>query len=365
MIDLRQSFVPPQVFAEQARGLSAQWDNWHGGDPHCSFAWLALLAETAMPPDVKMGLLDCGDGEGGAPCYLALLSDPKQPRLLCAAGNFYTPLFSLIGGGRPNEKRLRDLAGALRIAFPKVVEIRLSPLDLQQTDADMLRSAFQASGWWGGEYFCFGNWYQQVIPGGFDAYLAGRSSRLRNTLRRAEKKLRSQPVFDIQVFRGGEPDFEQAIADFVTVYGLSWKEPEPYPEFIPGLCRWAASQNGLLLGVVSIEGKPIAAQLWLLAGRCAYIVKLSYDKDYFELSPGTVLSARLFREAMDTDRVEVIDYLIGDDGYKSEWTGARRERWGIVLFRQNSFVGALGFFRQSLNKYVKRKNIRFIWPFRI
>ena len=48
------------------------------------------------------------------------------------------------------------------------------------------------------------------------------------------------------------------------------------------------------------------------------------------LSAGTVLSAHLFKHALDEDRVVEIDYLTGDDAYKQSWMTERRQRVGII-----------------------------------
>jgi CelD/BcsL family acetyltransferase involved in cellulose biosynthesis len=44
---------------------------------------------------------------------------------------------------------------------------------------------------------------------------------------------------------------------------------------------------------------------------------------------------------IDRDKVSVVDYLTGDDGYKKDWMTHRRERWGIVAFNPRSLRGLL------------------------
>jgi len=41
-----------------------------------------------------------------------------------------------------------------------------------------------------------------------------------------------------------------------------------------------------------------------------------------------VLTAALMQHALDVDRVQTVDYLIGDDAYKREWMSHRREPAG-------------------------------------
>ena len=38
------------------------------------------------------------------------------------------------------------------------------------------------------------------------------------------------------------------------------------------------------------------------------------------------------QHVIDTDHVEEVDYLTGDDAYKQDWMSHRRERIGLVAF---------------------------------
>ncbi len=48
---------------------------------------------------------------------------------------------------------------------------------------------------------------------------------------------------------------------------------------------------------------------------------------------------KLMENALDVDRVSVVDYLCGDDDYKRDWMSARRERWGLRASPWLSLVG--------------------------
>jgi CelD/BcsL family acetyltransferase involved in cellulose biosynthesis len=95
----------------------------------------------------------------------------------------------------------------------------------------------------------------------------------------------------------------------------------------------------------------MAAQLWLVVAGKAHIVKLAYDRDYFKTSVGTVLSAALFRHVIDVDRVEEIDYLIGDDRYKQDWMSLRRERRGVIAFNPRTVSGIVLAIRHIAGKF--------------
>ncbi|HEY8708580.1 MAG TPA: GNAT family N-acetyltransferase, partial [Burkholderiaceae bacterium] len=105
---------------------------------------------------------------------------------------------------------------------------------------------------------------------------------------------------------------------------------EPYPNFARGWAQQCAEQGWLRLGVARIDDVPIAAQLWFVYGRRAYIFKLAYDESQSRWSAGTVLTAHMMRHVLEVDRVVEVDFLSGDDPYKKSWMMQRRERVGLI-----------------------------------
>ena len=130
--------------------------------------------------------------------------------------------------------------------------------------------------------------------------------------------------------------------------------PEPYPDFMSGLIRTSAENGWLRLGIAYVDGQPAAAQLWLVVEGQASIYKMAYDERYAKLSVGTVLSSVLMEHVIDTDKVEVVDYLTGDDSYKRDWMSHRRERWGLVAYNPRTPRGLLAAARNRAGKAAKR-----------
>jgi Acetyltransferase (GNAT) domain len=125
-------------------------------------------------------------------------------------------------------------------------------------------------------------------------------------------------------------------------------------EFIPGLIRLCAQQGVLRLGVAHIDGKPAAAQLWIVHNGAALIYKLAYDEQFADLSVGTILTANLMQHVLDIDKAEVVDYLSGDDAYKKDWMSDRRERWGILAMNPRTVGGAMAIGRHVGGRFLKR-----------
>ncbi len=262
-------------------------------------------------------------------------------RQLTAVANFYTPLFGpLVAESVTVSSSLRRLAREIAAGPGRWDTVAMYPMDRDSTLYAAMLSAFWKAGMAAQSYRCFANWYLKVNGRSFDEYAASLPAQLRNTLKRKARQL-SAERFCMEIITGGDDDLERGICAYQTVYRASWKQPEAFPQFMPELIRTCAGEGWLRLGVAYIDGRPAAAQLWIVAGSVASIYKLAYDQDFGKYSVGTLLTAHLMRYVIDRDGVQEVDFLSGDDAYKSDWMSHRRERWGIMAFNLRSFKGIL------------------------
>ena len=144
--------------------------------------------------------------------------------------------------------------------------------------------------------------------------------------------------------------------EFQEIYQKSWKIDEPYPNFIYGLAEMAADIGGLRLGLLYVDAKPVAAQIWIIIEGTANIFKLAYDPEWGSYSVGSILTLKLMEHVIDVDKVDTVDYLTGDDAYKKDWISDRRERWGIIAFNKRTFKGYLLASFESLLSKIKRSD---------
>lgn len=286
-------------------------------------------------------------------------------RILTSLTNYYSCLFGPITVSEPADRKegLRAMTEYIASEKPGWDLIDLHPLDPGSEAYPEMVDALRSAGFVVQTYFCFGNWYLPVEQRSFAQYLDGRPSILRNTLARKRKKLEKSGRARIEIVAGVE-HLDDAIESYTRIYQASWKQPEPYPHFIPGLIRTCAEMGALRLGLVYIDEQPAAAQLWVVHGGAALIYKLAYDERFSEYSAGTVLTAALMEHVMDVDRVEVIDYLSGDDGYKKDWMSHRRERWGVLAMNPRTVRGALAIARNVGGRFAARAARRLWTAFR-
>lgn len=265
-------------------------------------------------------------------------------REIGALSNYYTALFEPALDDDSVVEDLLPLIRALRQGSNRADAYRFAPMDPGSRGFALLRQALRRAGLPAFSYFAFGNWYEPVRQGWSD-YLKDRSGQVRSTIKRNAKKFAAEGG-RLEIVKHGDT-LEAGLAAYQTVYARSWKESEPYPEFVPGLIRLCAQHGWLRLGIAWLGDKPVAAQLWIVANGRADIYKLAYDEDHKALAPGTLLTALLMEQAIDVDGVREIDYLIGDDPYKAAWMSQRRERWGLVAFDPHTLRGITGLVRHA------------------
>jgi CelD/BcsL family acetyltransferase involved in cellulose biosynthesis len=313
-----------------------------------SASWFQLLASQGFEKPAEPLVLPLGPPAGGA-CLHLMAGDGG--RGVQALSNYYTGLFGPVGpvADLGHDDWLRAVQSVRATAAP--VRWNLHPLSEKAAWSLDLERSLRRCGYWTDRYFCFGNWFQPVPPGGFAVYWAARPSALRNTVARARKRLDKQGDWRLEIVTQPGPALAGAIEAYTAVYSRSWKTPEPNPLFMPSLIRLAAEQGWLRLGLVWVGGAPVAAQLWLVAGGKANIFKLAYVQGQEKLSAGSVLTAELMRHVMDVDRVGEVDFLSGDDAYKADWMAQRRERVGLVAFDQRHWRGWLAALRHRLGRW--------------
>ncbi len=183
------------------------------------------------------------------------------------------------------------------------------------------------------------NWYISNITD-FNSYYQQRPSKLKNTIKRKEKKLAKLHDYHIKIITQAEA-FQHHFLQYQGIYQLSWKGEETSFEFIKQVCVQAAAENKLRMGMLFIDGQAVAVQLWFLQQGTASIFKLAYDPQFQQYSVGSILSMALSEHVIEQDKVTTIEFGMGSEPYKQDWMDKKRERVTLQAFNERNFWGAL------------------------
>jgi hypothetical protein len=305
-----------------------------------SAAWYRVVCETALPAGGQARFLVVGTP---AQAVFPLLNRP--------AGALTTPYSCAwapcIAAGL-DARGLHDAGRAFGVWCRRHGTVRLDALDLGDPRWGAILAGVREAGLVALPFDHFGNWYIELAGQDFDAYLAARPGALRATLRRRGAKLLESGAAS-RIVTGGA-GLEAAIAAYEAVYARSWKTAEPYPAFNPALMRACGAAGTLRLALLERAGKPIAAQFWVVEAGTATVLKLAYDEAEKPLSPGTVLTGYAIRHVIENDGVARLDFGRGDDSYKRDWTGTRRQRGGVLIVNPRHPAGLVAIGRHVVRK---------------
>lgn len=273
------------------------------------------------------GLVDCCDllpliavaRDGSHRAVLPLLR--RGRRVHCLANWYSFRVAPLFTPGADRSALLAELAADLAGQSPHLV---LSPLPDENGETTALAAALRQAGWTTFVEQCDVNHVLPVGGRSFAEYLATRSGPLRTTLKRKSDRV------EVTIETAFNP---ASWAIYEDVYAHSWKGEEGCPGFLRRFAEQEGAAGRLRLAIARAEGKPVAAQFWTVEAGTAFIHKLAHIEDARALSPGSTLTAALLEQVIDRDKVSLVDFGTGNDGYKRDWMELARPRYRIEAFR--------------------------------
>lgn len=269
--------------------------------------WFSLLAEEGgLSPFVVLAQ------DGSEAIALPLM---REGGALVPLANWYS--FSWGPLATPDADRPALLTAIACDLARKTHRITFAPIPEEDEAASGLAAAFRAGGWAVLEETCDTNHILRVEGRSYEAYLASRPGQLRTTLKRKAKKV------EVGVLSCFDPEVWRA---YQEIYANSWKPAEGKPAMLRRFAEQEGAAGRLRLGIARHEGRAIAAQFWTVENATAYIHKLAHVEEAVPLSAGTVLTAAMFAQAIDGDRVDLVDFGTGDDPYKGIWMEETRRR---------------------------------------
>jgi len=326
------------------------YQNWNELPPSCdvlfseagkdsvffSREWFETLTTHITNQEQKL-LLACvlDDGNNDKDKVLAILplltNVNREWTSFC---HTYSSLYSILCGKNQQQEIINCLCLGLKdLPFDYLT---LAPIAEDDNKLKNLQQSMEAAG-----LSCYRNhkaynWFHRIPiqeqKQTFANYMADRPSKVRNTIARKQRKLEREHDYQIRLYI--DNDVEQALSDYHDIYRVSWKANEQYQALVEGVIQRFLDRAWPRLAIMSIDGKPIAAQLWFVVESKASIFRLVYDETWKQYSPGSILMNYLLEYVIDTDKVKEIDFLSGNDGYKKDWMSERRERFSLVCVKK-------------------------------
>ncbi|GGD93412.1 hypothetical protein GCM10011515_11520 [Tsuneonella deserti] len=268
--------------------------------------WFDLLARSEAPPLFAL----TSDGENAVALPLARANGRLE-----ALQNWYTFSWRPIGSDCPAllEAAARDLRNHSH-------RVTMWPVPGEDKSADRVTAAFREAGWSVHCEECDHNHVLEVDGRSFAQYWQERPGPMRTTLKRKAKKV-SVTILD----RFDAASWEA----YEAIYNESWKPTEGAPNLLRRFAEAEGAAGRIRLGIARAEDVPVAAQFWTVENGTAYIHKLAHRESAKPLSAGATLSAAMFRQVIDEDKVQWIDFGTGNDPYKRDWMEIDRPRYRI------------------------------------
>jgi hypothetical protein len=318
-------------------GAAAQGDFFRG------LAWFRVVLTTAVPA-------------GSAPrIYVAERNDRpvvalfaserrragrlKAHMLLGAGQGPYGATYHPVLDDEHGPAGLREIAAALSSASPAFDVLRFDGLDPRAHDYAALVAAFRASGL---IVQCFANpenWSEDVGGLSFAQYLARRPAHIRSI---AHGCLGSTDVCGLrfELVSDGAA-LATPLIDYALVDLQSGAPPEIYPDCIPETARAAARQGLLRFGLLYVEDRPVAAQIWIVSGGKATQLRERHVAGFAGPPIQIALTAAVLSRLFETHPVNSIEFSRDSGDAAPDWLGCRQTRAGIVVITPRTVRGLL------------------------
>lgn len=181
--------------------------------------------------------------------------------------------------------------------------------------------------------------YHCIRPqGGYDALARTLSSKTRENLRRARRRLEQAGAVEFVSASSGEA-LTAAFAAFLDIEASGWKGKEGIGsaiklhqhlhQFYQGIMRAFAPGGGCRINVLKLDGQAIAAQFCLVVDDNVYALKIAYDEAYARLSPGKILLDEMLRRALAASR-DV--NLTSSAAWHADWRPREETAFKVTIF---------------------------------
>lgn len=176
------------------------------------------------------------------------------------------------------------------------------------------------------------------IDGSFETFEAGLRRKFRSELRRRRRRMAEAGEVAIEISDGTER-LAKTLSEGFAVEASGWKGRRGTAiatnaathRFYSEIAGWAAERGWLRLGVLRLDGTPVAFDFSLVHDGVCYMLKAGIRPEVGRFSPGRVLTHALVEQAFQTG-LRAYELLGQNERHKLEWTDTVRRHERIQLF---------------------------------
>jgi len=175
------------------------------------------------------------------------------------------------------------------------------------------------------------------VSGGWHEYLATRSKSLRQELRTSANRLRALGDTRFEVCQGEAlAEARKALYAFHIQRqghrpGRSIFEDARGRAFIDELTELTSDGLAADVSVIRVGDRPVSTVLTLRGRRTLYYWVPSFDSQIRSASLGK-LHLRHLIECAFAEKHAMVDLMIGEDGYKLDWSNGVQQNWRVVFY---------------------------------
>ena len=231
--------------------------------------------------------------------------------------------------------------------------VRVSPLDPAQPFTAEIVGALSRHGYWVQMYRHANSRFATVAGMAFSQYLAQRPRELRESL----------DVHTRLLLQGGRgvfhfpctPELVDEAWDqvcYVVDHATAEGAPDP-PNYLRAMLATAAEIGALRLGIFSLDGMPVAMQLWVVSEGKAHCLRIWGAQEQRAFPIDDVLTQLMALCLIDGDHVDELEFGDVNDEFARNWAPLSRERLGLAAFNRRTWRGVRGALRHIGVQLVK------------
>ena len=195
--------------------------------------------------------------------------------------------------------------------------------------------------------------YLVALPKTYEKYLASRSSKFRNNLINANKRL--QAAGNVSIERLSPlTQGDRALELCEEVARQSWQFKAGYSHFnnkgsscfYSNLVQNEHWAGGGEFVVLLIDNKPIAFILGCKRGSTYYLIDTAYDEEFRHVSVGRVLLSKTIEHLIEIGEVDQFN-LEGDGEYKDYYANETRTVQSITMYNDSPYGRSISFLRRT------------------